>query len=1257
MPQGTTVLALSLGYLGLLFAIAYVGERHAKRWSQGPAGPVIYGLSLAIYCTSWTFYGSVGRAATAGPDFILIYVGPILVMLAGYPLMTKMIAVAKRENVTSVADFLSSRYGKSRAVAVVATLIAAIGVLPYIALQLQAMSFSFAALLGHPGDTADPNLPFLFQDTALVVAIVMAVFTVLFGVRNIQASEQHRGMMLAIAFESIVKLVALFAVGIFVVFGMFDGPGALLRAATEQQQVATKLIGTGPATGWVVMTVLAGFAFLCLPRQFHVAVVEHDHPQSFRTARWLFPLYLVAINIFVLPIAAAGLLREPATSDPDFFVLTLPLSQGWEWLSIFAFIGGLSAATSMIIVACVALSGMIGNELVMPILLRRRARDASALGPLVLAVRRSAVFVIIAAAYLYHTALGGYLPLVSIGLISFCAVANFAPPLIAGLYWKAAHRYGVIAGLLGGFTIWVHALLLPSITRGVGGGRKPPLSDWMPDALGGLDFFAQGFLGSITVNVALMIVVSLIARTTARDRAQALAFVAGERSPEPVVTEDPRLDELRALVARFLGPERAAAAFAGRAFPPGEALAYTERLLAGSIGTASARVVVAPIEQRRRWSLRQARAILGEASEAIRSNYELQRKTLDHVGLGIATFNPEGGLELWNDRFVAFLDLAPGAVRVGTRVAELGLYAPALEELTRADGDATMERRRTDGITLEIRIDRLPDGGFIVTVGDVTERARAAEVIRDSERRIRIYTDNVPVLISYIDREERYRFTNRPYQAALNLEPHETEGKTIPEVLGQERYGRLKPMIEGALAGTAQVFEIEFPTNDTKIEVAHGTYIPHFAEDEKVLGFFCLYQDITERRRGEAALRQAAETLERRVVERTAELEASRAEAEAANLGKTRFIAAASHDLLQPLHATRLYAAALAERSPDDPLVSRIDRGLASVEAILDALLDISRLDAGALKPDLQPVPLGPLLSQLAETFAPIAQRRGGSLSVMPTGAIAFSDPTLLRRVLQNFISNAVRYGGGPSLPPRVVIGCRRSGGHIRIEVWDNGPGIPEDKREAVFEEFIRLGGAMQESGEGRGLGLGLAIVDRIAEMLGHPVGLRSSLGRGSTFSILVPPALYSIVPASEPPPVPAAAPAANTALILCIDDETEVREAIATLLKAWNCDVLTAAGLQAARRTLDEVSRLPDLLLVDLHLGEGMDGLDVVDTIRRERGAFIPAAIITADRGPDVRMRARERTVDVLLKPVRPAALRALIAQRTQRRQAGAAE
>src|SRR5215472_17035253 len=338
------VLALSLAYVGLLFAGAYFGDRYARDWSASSVAPAVYGLSLAIYCTSWAFYGAVGRAATAGIDFILIYTGPALVVVAGYPMLRKMVRLAKQHNVTSIADFLASRYGKSRAVGVTATLFATVGVLPYIALQLQAVSSTFrtiAAPTPLPG-----SLPgVVYTDTSLIVAALMAVFTILFGVRNVQASEQHRGMMLAIAFESVVKLLALLTVGPFVLFVLFDGPGDLLASVEAVPAVAERVAREGSPLTWVVTTLLSAMAFLCLPRQFHVAVVEHGHQASLRTARWLFPSYLLLINLFVVPI---------------------PLTHGQSWLSAFVYIGGLSAATSMVIVACMALSGMIGNELLMP---------------------------------------------------------------------------------------------------------------------------------------------------------------------------------------------------------------------------------------------------------------------------------------------------------------------------------------------------------------------------------------------------------------------------------------------------------------------------------------------------------------------------------------------------------------------------------------------------------------------------------------------------------------------------------------------------------------------------------------------------------------------------------------------------------------------------------------------------------------------------------------------------------------------------
>ncbi|WP_289295663.1 ATP-binding protein [uncultured Reyranella sp.] len=1134
------VLALSLAYLGLLFAVAYFGDRYARDWSRNSVAPVVYGLSLAIYCTSWTFYGAVGRAATSGIDFILIYTGPVLVVTLGYPMVAKMVRLAKQHNVTSIADFLASRYGKSRAVGVTATLFATVGVLPYIALQLQAVSSSFrtiAAPLPWSGDARGV----VHADTSLIVAALMALFTILFGVRNVQASEQHRGMMLAIAFESVVKLLALLAVGPFVVWFLFDGPADMIGRLTEVPAVAERLTREASPLTWVVMSLLSGMAFLCLPRQFHVAVVEHDHPASLRTARWLFPAYLVLINLFVIPIAAAGLLLLGPSVSPDLYVLQLPLVGGESWLSAFVFIGGLSAATSMVIVACMALSGMIGNELLMPYLLRRQAGVARDMGPLVVLVRRAAVVLILMAGYAYERIISGYLPLASIGLISFCAVANFAPGLVLGLYWQRAHRFGVVAGLIGGFVVWLYALLLPTLRQGggsgAGAGPMAPLGPFLPEPLAALDPVLQGFLVCIAVNTALLVGVSLLVRPVGRDREQADAFVLGAEPP-PLPRRAPadaaRIEELRQLLARFVGVERAARALSGD-LSLEAALVRTERMLSGTLGAASARVIVAASARRGRLLPRSARAIIDEASEAIRYNYEILRNTLDHVGMGIASFDREGRLEIFNDRFTDLLALDDDAVAVGAAPREFGAAPDVIALLRRPEAPATHEITTRDGRVIELRLDPLPEDGFVATCNDVTARVRIAQALRDSD--------------------------------------------------GQ--------------------------------------------------------------------LRRAAETLEQRVAERTAELEASRAEAEAANLGKTRFIAAASHDLLQPLHAARLFTAAMIDRDPRNDLGGKIDASLGAVESLLDALLDISKLDAGAFKPEKRTFALQPLFESLATAFAPMAARRGVELVVVPTRAFVDTDPAFLRRILQNLLSNALRYGRSEGRPARVLLGCRRvtteeGGDSLRIEVRDNGPGIAPDKQAVIFDEFVRLQPEDEGLREERGLGLGLAIVDRIARMLDLPVALASAPGRGSTFSVTVP-RVAAVVIAPSAAPVPQLPPSIETeSFVLCLDNEAQVREAMAALLGGWGCIVATAASQAEALAAVARAGRLPDLVLADLHLDEGADGLDAVVAMRATWGRAVPAALVTADRDPMLRLRARARQVELLHKPVKPASLRALLRLRS---------
>jgi PAS domain S-box-containing protein len=1249
---GPLILGLSLAYLGLLFAVAHFGERHALRWSPGRLGPLVYALSLAIYCTSWTFYGSVGRAVTSGLDFALIYVGPAAVMIFALPLLRRMVAVAKRQNVTSIADFLGARYGRSRGVAVLATLIAAVGAMPYLALQLQAVSFSFAALspdgLTPDGRTIDGSVLPPWLDTGFIVALMMAVFTILFGVRHVQASEQHRGMMLAIGIESLVKLFAFLAAGVFVVWHLFDGPSDLLTRAQAIGATA-KLATAAPNANWLSITVLSGFAFLCLDRQFHVAVVEHDHPRALKTARWLFPVYLLLINAFVVPIALAGQVTFGSAGIPDTYVLSLPLQAGADWLTALVFIGGLSAATSMVAVACMALSGMIGNELVMPFLLARRHGDAD-LGRLALLVRRLAVVAILLAAYTYYKNIAGLLPLATIGLISFCAVANLAPALILGLFWRAAHRHGVILGLLGGFSVWLGAILWPTMRPGEGLSLPP----WGP--LEWFDPLQRGVVVALLVNVALLVLGSLLARQTARDRQQAAAFIAeaSERGRPQAGAARDELQQLRELAARFIGPERAEEAFRGLHLSGAAAAEFTERLLSGTIGAASARVVVTMSRRKTAWLPGwlpgSVREMLNEATAAIRYNADVLRKTLDHMGLGIAVFDSAGKLEVWNERFADLTGLKPESLAVGVGLAGLIRAVPDLGVLAPPEPLPVSELRLADGRVTELRVDPLSGGGIVVTANDVTERVRTAQALRDSEQRIRIVTDNVPVLIAYVDREQRYRFTNRPYQAALRLQPQQAEGRRVEEVLGPERYRRLQSHIEQVLAGRPQSFEIDFPVNDAKIEVAQGSYIPHFGEQGQVLGFFLLYVDTTERRRAEDTLRTLNESLERRVTERTAELGAAKARAEEANIGKTRFVAAASHDLLQPLHAVRLFVAALAERYRDEELVKKVDLGLGAVEALLDALLDIAKLDAGAIKPELRPTPVGPLLQSLAEAFAPVAKRNGVELRVVPSAASIETDPALLRRVLQNYLSNAIRYGRANAARPRVLLGCRRSGDALRIEVRDNGPGIPADQQAAIFQEFTRLQASGAADGAERGLGLGLAIVDRIARMLGHSRGLVSRPGKGSTFSIAAPRA-RSALDAGEPPaPEEARSPRNDRVpFVCCVDDHPQVLEGMTALLESWGCSVVTAGDaahlLAALEARADALPPRPDLLLIDLHLGDDRpDGIQELTKLRTAWGTGVPTALITADRDPSVAARARALGLDILLKPVKPAKLRALL-------------
>ncbi len=660
MPSASLVITAALAYLGLLFIVAWWADRRAAAGRSVIGNAWVYALSLAVYCTAWTYFGSVGRAAAGGMWFLPIYLGPTLGMALAWLVLRKMIRIAKTYRITTIADFIASRYGKSPLLAGLVSLITVVGIVPYIALQLKAISAGYELLVPTAGQVSLQQT--WWQDGTFLVALLMAGFTMVFGTRHLDSSERHEGMVAAIAFESVVKLLAFMAVGLFVCFSLYDSPAALFARAREQPELRGLMTlaqgGSGDArqwgrvadTQWFALTLLAMLSVLLLPRQFQVMVVENVDERHVKRAVWAFPLYMLLINLFVLPIALAGLMQGAALpGNADGFVISLPLANGAPWLATVAFIGGLSAATGMVIVESIAVSTMVCNDLVMPLLLRTRRVGARAtaaaddLSGLLLAIRRGAIAGILLLGYLYFRLAGEAYALVAIGLISFAAVAQFAPALLGGLYWKGGTRDGALAGLLAGSALWAYTLMLPSLAK----------SGWLPASflsngpagitwlrpehlfgLGGMDNLTHALFWSLLANVAAYVGVSLARLPNAREASQALLFVdVFRRSALDAGTSAPvfwrgraRLPDLRALATRFLGAARAQTLFdqaarqrglasAEQLSPDARMVQFVETQLAGVIGSASARVMVARTVDEEPLDLGDVMRILEEASQ------------------------------------------------------------------------------------------------------------------------------------------------------------------------------------------------------------------------------------------------------------------------------------------------------------------------------------------------------------------------------------------------------------------------------------------------------------------------------------------------------------------------------------------------------------------------------------------------------------------------------------------------------------------
>ncbi|MET4198068.1 NahK/ErcS family hybrid sensor histidine kinase/response regulator [Bradyrhizobium sp. LA6.12] len=1157
------VIAAAFGYIGFLFLVASHGDRRSPA-GRGRASGLIYPLSLAIYCTSWTFFGSVGFATRASTDFLAIYVGPILMIGLGAGVLRRVIQLAKAHNITSIADFIGARYGKSQAVAATVALIAIIGSVPYIALQLKAVASSLETILSE--DQAFSHIPIL-GDMALMVTLAMAAFAVLFGTRQTDATEHQHGLMLAVATESIIKLIAFLAAGIFVTFWMFS-PHELIERAMRTPE-AVRAINYSPSIGnFLTMTLLSLCAIMLLPRQFHVSVVENSSDAEVSRARWLFPFYLVAINLFVIPIALAGLVTFPfGAVEPDMYVLALPMEGGAGLLSVAVFVGGLSAATAMVIVECVALSIMVSNDLVVPLVLQRRPEGRTGgadFSDFLLRSRRLAIFAIMVMAYFYYRALGNT-QLAAIGLLSFAAIAQLAPSFFGGLLWRRATARGAIGGMLVGFAVWLYTLFIPSFmdssTAGILLLQHGPfgIEALRPQALFGADLppLMHGVIWSLSLNILTYVLLSLARRPSSIELVQADLFVPNTLAPispnfrrwRTTVT----VQDIQTTVAQYLGPDRARHSFEAfsvrrnvrlESGAPAdfELLQHAEHLIASSIGAASSRLVMSLLLRKRTVSAKAALKLLDDSHAALHFNREILQTALNHVRQGIAVFDADLQLICSNRQFGDLLNVPPHFIQFGTPLREILEFMGVSEPDNPVEREAMLERRlaayTTDGepylerlpdrhMVIEILTNRMPGGGFVITFTDVTPTFEAAE-----------------------------------------------------------------------------------------------------------------------------ALERANATLEKRVRDRTeeltrlnSELALAKSAAEDASISKTRFLAAASHDILQPLNAARLYVTSLVERQhsgEETRLVENIDESLQAIEEILGALLDISRLDAGAMTTSISSFKMADLMRSLEIEFAPIARAKNLELAFVPCSLPVESDRLLLRRLLQNLISNAIKY----TPRGRVLVGCRRQGPSLKICVYDTGVGIPPVKRGEIFKEFHRL---EQGARIARGLGLGLSIVERLARVLKHGIAIDGNKSGGSVFSVTVPTAKAITHTAAVTSATPLARRPISGALIVCIENDAAILDGMRTLLKAWDAEVIAVADPEGAIAAIEGAGRRVTGLLVDYHLDRG-NGIAAIRDIRRRFGDGIPAILITADRSPAVQVAAREENVAVLNKPVKPASLRALLGQwRTQ--------
>ena len=1133
MPLWLIVVVTTFYVLGLFF-IAWKGDKSAQNNDEiGPLSGVGYALALAVYCTSWTYFGAVGTAASAGWDYLWIYAGPALVFLLFPHVIRRIGDIAQRESINSLSDFLSARYGKSRGVAMLATLAAVMGSLPYISLQLKSVGLSLSAMAGQ----TEPS-----NESILLTAIAMAAFAIFFGARQSDVTQHNRGLMHVLGFEAVIKLLALVMVCALSITIVDGGVTTIVKDAQSH-------FGDYSLSGRAItILVLSMAAIICLPRQFHVAIIERRESSEVNWAKWVFPLYLLITSLVVIPITMAGLSQYPTGVSPDLFVLQLPLGEGDGLLAMFVFLGGFSAATGMVIVSTIALSTMVTNDIIVPNFIERAklTHGSGDGGAKLILIRRIVIVVLLLLAYGYYRLAEDSAALAQIGLLSFAAAAQFAPSLIGSIYWRHGKKNGVIVGLLCGILIWGYTLFLPAVI-GIETMASMVPAALHPHSLFGLQFgdsLTHGVFWSLSTNLLSFVLISMLSTERLRDRVQAVAFTAAGTnkittgvSPNKEITSISP-DGLFVLASRFLDAEAVSHSFELFAKESGVKIKgngptewglvqHTEKLLAKAIGASSARVIMSSVLAGVNVELDDLLTIFNQTNYTDRFDQHMLQSTLENVSQGISVVDNEQKLMAWNGAYIELFNYPSEFIHVG--------------------------------VPVEILIEHNISTGWIE---------------------------------------------------------------------GENHSDQARRRVNHMRSGKSHIYERQNPD---------GRYIRIVGNPMPGGGYVTTFADITEDKKRERALVEANETLEARVISRTKELEnltidldKARKEAVGANASKTRFLAAASHDLLQPLNAARLFLGAVDSDEKNADFLTKADHAIQSADQLLKGLLDISRLDHSNVAAQMTEISLGPLFEDLVDEAAPMAISAGLDLRFVPTRMSVKADPDYLQSILRNFISNARRYTktGG------IVMGARRRGTKVVIEVWDSGPGISQSDKTLIFEEFQRIE-EVDNLGI-RGAGLGLSVAQRMADLMQAELEVRSRLGKGSVFSVSLERASPKPIRQITPPLTQKIQAKELSGLtVLCIDDEVTILEGMTALLSCWDCEVLTCTNGNDA---IDLVCNHDvKAIIADFQLGPNENGLDVIGHLREHLQFPENVCLLSAVKPKDIQRNAVNDNVKILSKPANP--------------------